>query len=81
LPPPDQAIEPLNGRAIEGMSLSERVEFRVAEPPGWMRAQPNGRPTGALWAKLKNGRDPDLPTPTLMVDTQPSPCPSSANPD
>jgi len=71
LPSPEDAIDPLAGLSIDGVSIAERLEYRVATPPGWLRGQPSGRPSADVWVRLKGGREPDLPTLALLVDALP----------
>jgi acyl-CoA thioesterase len=68
LPAPEQSIDPLAGAPIAGVTLADRVEFRVAEPPGWLHGEPTGRPEGNTWARLKGDRDADLFALPLLVD-------------
>jgi acyl-CoA thioesterase len=68
LPPPDEAVDPIAGLTLDGVTLAERVEFRLAERPGWVIGEPTGRPSAAAWARLKGGREPDLLTLPLMAD-------------
>lgn len=71
LPPPDEAVDPLQGLSLDGMTIADRLEFRTAELPGWLRGAPTGKPHGELWARLRGGRDPDVLTLPLMSDALP----------
>ncbi|GAA0582683.1 thioesterase family protein [Actinomadura livida] len=68
LPPPDECVDPLDGVALPGMSLLDRVEYRTAEVPGWLRGEPGGTPACDLWMRLRDGRRPDLPALVLLWD-------------
>jgi hypothetical protein len=48
LPPADQALDPLEGRSVEGATIAERVELRTPGLPGWLRGEPTGRPAAEL---------------------------------
>ena len=47
LPRPEEAVDLLSGGAIPGLTLTERVEYRVAALPGWARVGP---PAGRAWS-------------------------------
>lgn len=68
LPPVDEAIDPLGGRAMEGLSITERVEYRAARMPGWMQGKPDGEPTMQFWMRLRDGRDADVIAFAMLVD-------------
>lgn len=71
LPPPEQSINPVEGLAVDGPTLIDRVEIRMPEQPGWLRGEPSGRPSAEMWARLTAGREPDLFTVPIMVDSLP----------
>ena len=67
LPPPDECVgfpPAANGDA----TIAERLDFRVAELPGWARGQPSGNPSLQFWMRFADGRDADLATLPLLVD-------------
>jgi acyl-CoA thioesterase len=68
LPPPQECVGvPVAsfGRA----SIAERIEFRSAELPGWFRGHPTGRPASEFWMRFADGRDADLRSLPLLVDS------------
>jgi len=79
LAPPDQAIDPLAGRSPGGVTIADRIEFRMPRLPGWLTGEPTGTPSAEVWARLKGGREPDLFTLALMVDSSRSPCSNLAS--
>lgn len=72
LPPPEDCV----GLPVAGFgpaTIAERIEFRPAELPGWVRGEPSGRPSMDFWMRFADGRDPDLLAMPLLVDcTAPS---------
>lgn len=68
LPPPHECVDPTGGNTLPGVTIAERVEYRMPELPGWMQGQPTGQPSTAFWMRLTDGRDADLFTLPLMVD-------------
>ncbi len=67
LPPPDECFVMAPG-AMPGVSLTERLEYRAAEPPGWLTGQPSGNPVAEFWMRFRDGRQPDLLSLPLLVD-------------
>ncbi len=53
---------------LSEVTIAERIDFRVAELPGWMRGQPSGHPALEFWMRFADGRDADLITLPLLVD-------------
>ena len=68
LPPPAQAIDPLGGRAMAGLSITERVEYRTATMPGWMQGKPGGDPSMQFWMRFRDGREADVLALAMLVD-------------
>jgi acyl-CoA thioesterase len=68
LPPPDQALDLMGGHVIPGLTIGERVEYRVATRPGWARGEPSGRPSQEFWMRFRDGREPDLLSLASLVD-------------
>lgn len=70
LPPPDECVgyPPGTPGAPE---IAGRIDFRMAEPPGWMRGQPSGNPSVEFWLRFADGRDADLVSLPLLVDAAP----------
>jgi acyl-CoA thioesterase len=68
LPPPAEAFDPLAGRQLPGVTITDRVDYRVARYPGWSKGQPSGDPSQDFWMRFSDGRDADLLSLTLLVD-------------
>jgi acyl-CoA thioesterase len=68
LPPPDACLDPLDGLELPGVTISDRVEYRVPTMPGWRTGQPTGRPEAELWMRFKDDRPVDLLALPLLVD-------------
>ncbi|MBC6456520.1 thioesterase family protein [Actinomadura sp. HBU206391] len=68
LPPPQDAVDPLGGGAIPGITIADRVEYRTVEKPGWLRGEPTGDPRSELWMRFKERRDTDLVALAMLVD-------------
>ena len=72
LPPPSECAG-LPVAAFGPATIAERIEFRPAQLPGWVRGEPSGRPSMDFWMRFADGRDPDLLAMPLLVDcTAPS---------
>jgi acyl-CoA thioesterase len=71
LPPPGDCLDPLGGRGIPGVTISERVHTRMATVPGWIRGTPGQDPTMRLWARFADGREPDTWALAAFVDYLP----------
>lgn len=71
LPPPEDCIDPMTDDALPGFTIVERVQARFARTPGWFRGEPGHDPRMEFWARLADGREPDLLTLPLMVDAAP----------
>ena len=52
LPPPDHAHDLLLKGSLPGVSITEQVEYRTAEPPGWARGEPAGDPRQEFWMRF-----------------------------
>jgi len=50
-------------------TIAERIEFRSAALPGWFRGSPTGRPSSEFWMRFADGRDADLWSLPLLVDS------------
>jgi acyl-CoA thioesterase len=71
LPPPEEAVDPMSA-SPEGLprpSLAERLEYRAAELPGWLRGEPSGDPSSEFWLRFKDGRRADPLALTFLVDS------------
>ena len=68
LPPPAECVGvPVGSFGLA--SIAERIEFRSAELPGWFRGQPSGRPASEFWMRFADGRETDLLSLPLLVDS------------
>ena len=68
LPPPVECVGvPVASFGLA--SIAERIEFRSAELPGWFRGQPSGRPASEFWMRFTDGREADLLSLLLLVDS------------
>jgi acyl-coenzyme A thioesterase PaaI-like protein len=68
LPPPAECVGvPVASFGLA--SIAERIEFRSAELPGWFRGQPSGRPASEFWMRFADGREADLLSLPLLVDS------------
>jgi acyl-CoA thioesterase len=68
LPPPSECVGIPVGSFGEA-TIAERIEFRSAELPGWFRGHPSGRPASQFWVRFADGRDADLLSLPLLVDS------------
>jgi acyl-CoA thioesterase len=50
-------------------TIAERIEFRSAALPGWFRGSPTGHPSSEFWMRFADGRDADLWSLPLLVDS------------
>ena len=50
-------------------TIAERVEFRSASLPGWFRGSPTGQPSSEFWMRFADGREADLYSLPLLVDS------------
>jgi len=66
-PPPDCVAVPVGSFGLA--TIAERVEFRSASLPGWFRGTPTGRPASEFWMRFADGRDADLYSLPLLVDS------------
>ena len=68
LPPPGDTPDVLAGGSLPGVSITEQVEYRAPEAPGWARGQPGGEPSLEFWMRFKDGRDADPLALAALVD-------------
>jgi hypothetical protein len=68
LPPPEEAVDLLSRGAIPGLTLTERVEYRVAALPGWALGRPSGRASMEFWMRYRDGREADSLSLPALVD-------------
>lgn len=50
-------------------TIAERVEFRSASLPGWFLDSPTGQPSSEFWMRFADGREADLYSLPLLVDS------------
>jgi acyl-CoA thioesterase len=68
LPAPQECVSvPVGSFGLA--TIAERVEFRAASLPGWFRGQPTGRPASEFWMRFADGREADIYSLPLMVDS------------
>ena len=68
LPPPAECVGVPVG--VFGLaSIAEQIEFRSAELPGWFLGRPTGRPASEFWMRFADGREADLLSLPLLVDS------------
>ena len=68
LPPPQECVGvPIGSFGLA--TIAERIEFRSAELPGWFTGQPTGRPASEFWMRFADGREADLLSLPLLVDS------------
>lgn len=68
LPPPDDCLDLLGERSIPGLTIADRIEYRVPELPGWARGEPSGDPSADFWMRFADGRDADTLSLPMLVD-------------
>jgi acyl-CoA thioesterase len=68
LPPPDETPDVLGGGSMPGVSITEQLEYRAPEVPGWARGKPGGTPSLEFWMRFRDGRDPDPLALAALVD-------------
>ena len=68
LPPPDEAIDLLGGRALPGITITDRFDYRVPAVPGWAQGRPSGDPSMSFWLRFRDGRAPDALSLVSLVD-------------
>jgi acyl-CoA thioesterase len=66
LPPPD-TLQPLTAK-LPGVTITDRFDYRSAQPPGWAHGRPTGRADTAFWMRFEDGRDADPIALAAMVD-------------
>jgi acyl-CoA thioesterase len=59
LPPPEDCVDPLEGVMLPEISGLERVDYRMAEAPGWLRGTPGGTAGCELYMRFREDRDVD----------------------
>ncbi len=68
LPPPEECVGvPVGSFGLA--TIAERIEWRSAALPGWFLGRPTGRPASEFWMRFTDGRDADLVSMPLLVDS------------
>ena len=68
LPPPDETVDVLDGGSMPGVTITEQVDYRTAQPPGGTRGEPGGEPRLEFWMRFRDGREPDPLALAALVD-------------
>lgn len=68
LPAPEEAIDPIGDARLPGVTMTDHVEFRYPDSPGWRKGQPSGDPSVEFWIRFTGGRDADTLSLPLLVD-------------
>jgi acyl-coenzyme A thioesterase PaaI-like protein len=68
LPPPSSCVAVPVG-SFDVATIADRVEFRATSLPGWFQGSPTGRPASEFWMRFADGRDADLYSLPLLVDS------------
>jgi acyl-CoA thioesterase len=69
LPAPERTRDVMeNAPPLPGVNITERFEYRAAQPPGWARGKPSGDADVAFWLRFRDGREPDPIALAAMVD-------------
>ena len=66
LAPPD-TMQPVAAR-LPRVTITDRFEYRFAQPPGWATGEPSSEPEAAFWMRFRDGRDADPIALAAMVD-------------
>jgi acyl-CoA thioesterase len=69
LPAPDKAIDPLAELALPGITIADRIEYRMDPAArGWHTGEPSGDPTHEFWMRFRDGHEADAWSLPLFVD-------------
>jgi acyl-CoA thioesterase len=68
LPAPEDTPDVLHSGALPGITITEQLEYRAPEPPGWARGEPGGTPSFEFWMRFRDGRDADPLALAALVD-------------
>jgi acyl-CoA thioesterase len=68
LPPPEECVALFGGGSFQGVRVTEHVDYRMAETPGFENGRPGGAPAYEFWMRFKHGRDADLKALAFLVD-------------
>jgi acyl-CoA thioesterase len=68
LPEADACVDLREAGTLPGVTIADRVEYRMPELPGWLRGEPSGRAEAAFWMRFADGRRPDALALPMLVD-------------
>jgi acyl-CoA thioesterase len=67
LPDPQDCVDPVED-PIPLVTISEHVDYRYAEMPGWRVGRPSGCPEAAFWMRFRDAREVDRIGVACLVD-------------
>ena len=72
LPSPEECLDLLDGQPsavlLPGVTIADRLEYRLPRLPGWRLGKPTGDPSSELWLRLRDGTPPCVLSLPLLVD-------------
>ncbi|MCA1703170.1 MAG: thioesterase family protein, partial [Actinobacteria bacterium] len=68
LPPPEECVDVLGGHAMPGVTITERIEYRMPEVPSWLDGTPSGNTYAEFWMRFKDERPIDAVALVALVD-------------
>jgi acyl-CoA thioesterase len=68
LPRPEECVDVLAGVSMPGLSIIDRIDYRMPVVPGWLKGESSNRPNMDFWMRFKDGRDADLMSLPMLVD-------------
>jgi acyl-CoA thioesterase len=68
LPTPESCVDPMSAGPIPLVTISEQVDYRYPDMPGWREGRPTGDPRASFWMRFHEARRPDLLGLTCLVD-------------
>ena len=68
LPPPDDCFDVLDGGSMPGVRITELIEYRMVERPGWLTGELTGEPQAEFWMRFKDNRPIDAFALPSLVD-------------
>jgi acyl-CoA thioesterase len=71
VPPPEDCAGPLDGVRLPGVSITDRIDYRFPEVPGWWGGRPSGNASLDVWMRFRDGREADRWALALLVDAAP----------
>ncbi len=69
LPDPESLPDPRAMGAMPGGGIFDRVDYRLAEAPGFASGQPSGNPVYELWQRRSDGQNADYATLAFLCDS------------